>query len=73
MPGQRIGLLIDEAIDVCRHAERGLQFSLEFLYQPLSAEWMYFANGWIIEPGPSVPKPVVPKDALDRREDCSTL
>jgi hypothetical protein len=33
------------------------------------AAWFHFPNGWIIEPGPSGPKPVAPKDALDRRED----
>jgi hypothetical protein len=33
------------------------------------AAWFHFPNGWINEPGPSGPKPVAPKDALDRRED----
>ena len=33
------------------------------------AAWFHFPNGWIVEPGPEGPKPVAPKDALDRRED----
>ena len=33
------------------------------------AAWFHFPNGWIVEPGSEGPKPVAPKDALDRRED----
>jgi len=33
------------------------------------AVWMHFPNGWITEPRPEGPKPVAPKDALDRPED----
>ena len=33
------------------------------------AAWFQFPNGWIAEPGPDGPRPVAPKEALDRRDD----
>jgi hypothetical protein len=35
------------------------------------AAWFHFANGWIAEPSQdgNSPRPVAPKDALDRRDD----
>jgi hypothetical protein len=35
------------------------------------AAWFHFPNGWIVEPGSNgnSPRPVAPKDALDRRND----
>jgi hypothetical protein len=33
------------------------------------ATWFHFPNGWIAESGPDGPRPIAPKDALDRRDD----
>jgi hypothetical protein len=33
------------------------------------ATWFHFPNGWIAETGPHGPRPIAPKDALDRQRD----
>jgi hypothetical protein len=33
------------------------------------AAWFHFPNGWIAETGPHGPRPIAPKDALDRHRD----
>jgi hypothetical protein len=33
------------------------------------ATWFHFPNGWIAEPGLDGPRPLAPKDALDRHDD----
>jgi hypothetical protein len=33
------------------------------------AAWFHFPNGWIAEPGLDGPRPLAPKDALDRHDD----